>query len=384
MKLRRSLYARNFDWLIVIIITGIVCISLLMLANASFNPFNETGATGAVSIIQRIDFKYVILQSLWYLLGLVAMCFIMFVDYHTLAKYGKLIYAVNVLVLLTLLILGKTTRGIKGWFTIGERGFQPSEVCKITIIIFIGRLISRKIEERGDTELNLYDLLPIIIYFAIPFILVVMQPDFGTAMVYVASFGGMLFMAKIDKKIILGGIVALIVLIPIAWLLLADWQKARITGLFQGGGEGMEQVESSKMLIGSGKIVGKGFFREGTLAQLNFLAEKHTDFIFAFVVETTGWIGGMVVILLYFAMLARILFLAQHAGDVYGKVIGVGVLFMFIAHIFENIAMTMGVMPVTGIPAPFLSYGGSSMLANMMAIGLLESVAMRRDAQYRN
>lgn len=381
MKLRRSLYVKNFDWILIAIITMIVTISLLMLANASFDPFSDGESGGIMSIIKRIDFYYVILQSAWYLLGLVAMCFIMFVDYHTISKYGRLIYTINVLVLLGLLVLGKSTRGIKGWITLGNRGFQPSEICKITIIIFIGRLIANKIEERGDTPLNIYDLAPIIGYFAVPLILVVLQPDFGTAMVYVCSFMGMIFLAKIDRKVILGGIIGVIILVPIAWLLLQDWQKQRIIGMFTGSG--VDQVNSSKLLIGSGRLIGKGFFKEGTLAQLDFLAEKHTDFIFAFVVETTGWLGGMFVILLYFSLLARILYLSKQTSDVYGTVIAIGVLFMFIAHIFENVAMTMGIMPVTGIPAPFLSYGGSSMLANMMAIGLLECVVMRRDARYR-
>ncbi len=381
MKLRRSLYIKNFDWTLIIIITTIVSVSLLMLANASFNPFSEGDGGGIISIIRMIDFDYVILQSMWYLLGLCAMCFIMFIDYHTIAKYGKLIYAVNVLILFALIVLGQTTRGIKGWINFGNRGFQPSEICKITIIIFIGRLISRKIEEKGDMPLNFYDLLPIVIYFVIPFVLVVMQPDFGTAMVYVSSFLGMLFMAKIDKKVIIIGVAIVIVLIPLVWMSLDVWQKKRITGMFTG--DGVDQVNSSKLLIGSGRLFGKGFFQEGTLAQLDFLAEKHTDFIFAFVVETTGWFGGMFVILLYFILMGRILYLSKQANDLYGTVVIVGVLFMFIAHIFENIAMTMGVMPVTGIPAPFLSYGGSSMLANMLAIGLVECVVIRRDAQYR-
>lgn len=380
MKLKSSLYVKNFDWVIISIITTIVMISLLMLANAAFNPFSEGEGGGFMDIIRRIDFSYVMLQAIWYVVGLGAMCFIMFVDYHTIAKYGKLIYIVNVAILLALLILGKTTRGIRGWITFGERGFQPSEICKITIIIFVGRLIARKIEEKGSTPLNFYDLLPIVLYFVIPLVLVILQPDFGTAMVYICSFMGMLFLAKIDKKIIIGGIIAIIVLIPTTWLLLKDWQKDRITGLFSGGG--VDQVTSSKLLIGSGQFFGKGFFREGTLAQLDFLAEKHTDFIFAFVVETMGFLGGMVVIGLYLGLLARLLYLANNVTDIYGKVVIIGVTFMFIAHIFENVAMTMGVMPVTGIPAPFLSYGGSSMLANMMAIGLVECVVIRRGTNY--
>lgn len=380
MKLKSSLYVKNFDWVIITIISTIVMISLLMLANASFNPFSDGQSTGIISIIQRIDFSYVILQSMWYLLGLAAMSFIMMVDYHTIAKYGKLIYIVNVLILLALLIIGNSTRGIKGWINFGNRGFQPSEICKITIIIFIGRLICRKMEEKGDMPLNFYDLLPIIIYFAIPFVLVVAQPDFGTAMVYVCSFIGMLFMAKIDKKVIIIGIVAVVILIPIVWLTLDPWQKKRITGMFTG--EGVAQVESSKLLIGSGRLFGKGFFQEGTLAQLNFMAEKHTDFIFAFVVETMGFIGGFFVIALYVGLMARLLYLSKQTSDLYGSIIIIGVLFMFIAHIFENIAMTMGIMPVTGIPAPFLSYGGSSMLANMMAIGLVECVVVRRGVSY--
>lgn len=380
MKLRSSQYVKSFDWSIIIIITAIVSVSLLMLANANFNPFAEEGQSGLFSILARIDFNYVFLQACWYLLGLGGMMAMLFMDYHAIGRYGKILYFVNCTVLLGLLIFGQVTRGIQGWITLGSRGIQPSELCKITIIIFIGKLIAKKIEEKGETPLDFRDLLPIVAYFAVPLILVMAQPDWGTAMVYVCSFMGMLFMAKINKKVILTGILSVLILAPIAWFFMTGWQRQRIIGFL--GGSAVDQVNQSKVLIGSGQILGKGFFKEGTLAQLDFMAEKHTDFIFAFVVETIGFIGGMLIIVLYFALLFRLLYLVKQSGDIYGSIIIVGVLFMFVAHIFENIAMTMGIMPVTGIPAPFLSYGGSSMLANMLAIGLVESVVIRRTKRY--
>lgn len=378
MKLTgNSQQTKNFDWVLLSIISAIVVFSLLMLANASFNPFNDSGATGIAGFLERVNFHYVILQGAWYLIGLGAMMFMIFMDYRTVSKYGKIIYIVNVSILFGLLVLGKSTRGIKGWITFGNRGFQPSELCKITLIIFLGKMITGQIESKGNLPLNIYDLLPILGYFAVPLVLVVMQPDFGTAMVYVCSFAGMLFVAKIDRKLILTGLAVLAVLIPIMWFLLDDWQRQRVLGMFSG--DGVDQVNASKLLIGSGGFFGKGFFREGTLASLDFLAEEHTDFIFAFLVETTGLFGGAIIIGLYTALILRLLYLARQTVDMYGTVMIVGVTCMFFAHIFENLAMTMGIMPVTGIPAPFLSYGGSNMLTNMLAIGLVQSVMVRRN-----
>lgn len=378
MKLKNNQYYQNFDWPIIAIISIIVAYSLLILANASFNPYNETGVSSIFNTISRIDFKYVFLQLGFYIIGLGAMFALLFLDYHTLGEYGKYIYFINCVVLVGLLFFAKSTRGVRGWIYVFGFGFQPAEICKITIIIFLGRMIAKKIDEKGDTPLGFKDLLPIVGYFLVPFVLVMLQPDWGTAMVFVCVFLGMILVAKIYKKVIYTVLGSLAVLLPLAWLLMADWQRSRILGFLTPGGAGVDQVSQSKVLIGSGQFFGKGFFQEGSLAQLDFLAEKHTDFIFASAAETLGFVGGLLLLLLYFGLLFRLLYLAKKSSDTYGTIIIIGVLSMMIFHVFENIAMTMGIMPVTGIPAPFFSYGGSSMLTNMIAIGLVENVVIRR------
>lgn len=380
MKIKSNQYLRNFDWLLLIIIGSVVCFSLVLIANAGFNPFSSGEQSGLFDVLSRINFNYVFLQASWFLLGLVLMTLVAMMDYHTVSRAGKIIYIINVTILILLLIGGKTTRGIKAWIEFGDRALQPGELCKITIIIYIGKLIAKKSDEKGGAPLTFSDLLVPTIYFAIPFALVCAQPDFGTAMVFVASFLGMLITAGIDKKVVIIGLIIVAVAIPVAWLLMAGWQKERIVKMFSE--EGVAQVEQSKTLIGSGRFLGKGLFREGTLSSLNFMSEQHTDFIFAMAVETTGFLGGLVIIVLYFVMLFRLLLDSKKSSDTYGTMIVMGVMFMLIAHIFENIAMTMGIMPVTGIPAPFLSYGGSSMFTNMIALGLVQSVVMRRNKPY--
>ncbi len=363
--------------------TIIVLYSNIILANASAKPFTGEEA-GILDIIAKIDFQYVSRQSLWFFIGLVLMVVICFIDYENLGQYVKIIYIANVGFLLLLMIFGTEKGGAQGWFSlIGERTIQPSEFCKISLILMLGKMISTKIESNGG-PLRFRDMPLLLLVLLVPFVIVARQPDLGTAAVYIVIFIGILFMAKTSFKIIGAFLGVGIISIPIAYQFLEDYQIKRLMPFLNAGdtssqnSSAFDQVAQSKTMIGSGQVTGKGLFSEGTLTQLDYMPQRRTDFIFAVTAESVGFIGGIILLVLYFVLLFRLLYLASQAPTLFGSLIIVGVMSMLFFHIVENIGTTMGLLPQTGIPLPFFSYGGSNMLTNMIAIGFVQSVALRR------
>ena len=238
---------------------------------------------------------------------------------------------------------------------------------------------------------TLGEILPCLVYMGVPFMLILMQPDLGTALVYIAITIVMLFVAGANPRV-LGGLLAfgagaMVLMLFLhfqlgMWLPLEDYQLQRLTVFLdpyqdgQGGrGAGWNTIQSL-IAIGSGGLTGQGLFN-GTQVQLNFLPEHHTDFIYALIGEEMGFIGAAAVVLLYGILLLRAIHVSFHAKDLYGTLIVAGVAAMWLFHVFENIGMSIGIMPITGIPLPFISYGGSSMLANFLAVGLVLSVNVR-------
>ncbi len=215
----------------------------------------------------------------------------------------------------------------------------------------------------------------------VPTALVLTEPDLGGAMVFLSIFAGMVFAAGISYRLILWGIAAGIAAIPPAWMfLLEEHQKTRLLVFLNPGIDplgGGYHVIQSMIAVGSGRLLGKGLY-QGTQNKLDFLPAQHTDFIFSVLGEELGFVGAVVLIFFLFLMLYRILDAARQAKDRFGYLVVIGVLSMFTFQIFENIGMTIGIMPITGLTLPFVSYGGSSLLANMLAIGLVINVGMRR------
>jgi rod shape determining protein RodA len=380
MKLFEKKLFKKFDFISLAIVCVIFVYGLLVLANATAQP-NDGTVSGLSGLLANLDLETIALQLAWFLIGIVGMVAISLFDYHSYGEMYRVIYWVCVGLLVAVLALGTVSRGTQGWFTIGGRGFQPAEFAKIAMVIVLAKVIADRSNPSTGIE-HFKDVLPIFLYVAIPVVLVMLQPDWGTAAVYVAVVVGILFVARLSVKIILillgafvgGGVIAY-------YFLMADWQRERIFSFLnqESGtvGSGM-QVDRSKQVIVSGGVSGKGLFSEGTLSQLGFLPEQQTDFIFSVSIETFGFIGGVILIALYALLIMRFMYLSWSARDRFGSYIIVGVVSMLMFHIFENIAMVMGIMPVTGIPLPFVSYGGSSMLTNMLALGLVQNVAMRR------
>ncbi len=364
------------------LMVGLVAFGIVTIANVLADPFTST-QTSFSDILSNLNLEYVQKQIVNFLVGLAALFVMLAIDYSLFRHAIKYIYIANVFLLVLLLVISENSRGVMGWFNLGTRAFQPSEICKVTLILMLSHVASEIVDREGGIK-TIKDLGILTLYFGVPFALVVLQPDMGTAVVLLAIFVCILFISKISWKFVISAIVGAGGLLPLSYFyILNDDQKKRIDVFLNpaldeaGTGIGM-QVIRSKQSIGSGQMYGKGYFTQGTLAQLKYVPERQTDFIFSGIVEGLGFVGGTVVIVVYFLLVFRWLWVALHAKDHLGTCIAIGGVGMLLAHVFENIGMTIGLMPVTGIPLPFISYGGSNMLANMMCVGLVLNVWMRR------
>lgn len=320
------------------------------------------------------------------LVGLFALIVVLRFDYTVLAKYTKYLYGLNLAILIAVLVFGHEAKGSTRWLVIPVLGqFQTSEFAKLLIIITLAQYLVKK---QGELE-TLTDLIPVFIFVGVPLSLILVQPDLGTSLGFVAIMLGMLFVAGANPKLLLGlfgggflaGMGYLLGHLKFGWWVpLKSYQLNRILVVFDPTldlkGVGWN-VWQSKIAIGSGGLFGKGL-GSGTQSTGQFLPEQWTDFIFAVLAEELGFLGGAVLLVLYFIFLYRCIKIAMASQDLFGSLIATGILSMFLFHIVENIGMTMGIMPVTGLPLPFVSYGGSNMLTNMIALGILLNIYVRR------
>jgi len=339
--------------------------SLLMILSATDADFNNIN-------------RFVKVQSLSFLLGLLIMFLIIMIDYRMLGNFAILIYIVSILLLLSVYIpgLGVVTNNSRRWIDLGVINLQTSELSKIGYIIVMAKYLAhedKKLESVKDL------IIPIVLMF--PFILLLLlQPDLGTSLVFIVVTLGMMFMSDLNLKIIFFGIVSFLVSLPIIYNIMLPHQKIRIDAFLNPNDSslpGNYHVMQSKITIGSGEIFGKGIF-DGIYHKYNYLPVRESDFIYAVIGEETGFIGTSLVIVMYIILLTQMLSMGSKAKDKFGGLIIYGVMFMFAFQVFENIGMTIGLMPVTGITLPFISYGGSSIVTNFIAIGLVLSVYVRR------
>lgn len=323
--------------------------------------------------------RYIKIQALSTLLGFIAIAFLVLLDFELIGKFYIPIYIVSVglLVAVALFGIGEEQWGSNSWLNIGGFVFQPAEIAKIGIIIFLAKYI-----DKNKNEINhLPTLFKILILAGIPILLIAKQPDLGTALVFVFFIAAMLFAAGIDWKYIGYAFLIGIISLPILWFSLKPHQRNRIFSFLDPekdpSGTNYQALQS-KIAVGSGKVFGKGLF-QGTQTQYNYLPEKQTDFIFAVVAEELGLIGGLILILLYFIMLFRLIMIAKNSKDTFGSLMVTGFAAMFFIHIWENIGMTIGLMPITGIPLPFMSYGGTFQLVSLICIGISLSVGVQKE-----
>ncbi|NTW27735.1 MAG: rod shape-determining protein RodA, partial [Candidatus Moranbacteria bacterium] len=269
-------------------------------------------------------------------------------------------------------------RGTAGWIGIGSFHIQPVEIAKLSLVIFLASFISQKKMELGETG----RLVASLILSGSMILLVIKQPDFGSAMVLTGIWIGMTLISGVSAKKIMLMVIAGIIISVGSWFLMQPYQKNRLLSLVKPGSVDIRgagyNVNQSMIAVGSGGVTGKGI-GHGSQSQLNFLPEKHTDFIFASIAEELGLLGSFFVIGLYGIMFYRMRIIAMSAPDNFGFLIVIGVMLMFFVQVWENIGMNIGIMPVTGIPLPLLSYGGSSLIVVMASIGILSSINSRRE-----
>jgi len=333
-----------------------------------------SAVTSASPTPQKI---YYFKQLVWYCAGLIVMVISFLINYKLLDRWANAIYAICILLLICVLLFGKYVGGARRWLILGPLSIQPSEFVKIAVIICLARYYSKIANIRG---LNLRELLTPLILAAIPFFLIVRQPDLGTAMLVVLIASSMTVFVKIERRSFLYIIASCTITIPMVWFFLKGYQKKRILTFLNPEldplGAGYHIIQS-KIAIGSGMISGKGFLK-GTQNALSFLPEQHTDFIFSVLAEEMGFVGSVIPLFIFMMLIIWGLNVAYRCRDPFGTILAVGISSMIFWQVFINVGMAMGLMPIVGVPLPFISYGGSSIVAMMICIGLLMNVSMRR------
>lgn len=355
---------KNLDKVMLMVCILIVCVSLCIIGSATH--INK----GA------INYDFVAKQGAAFVFNLMIVLFFCRYDYTKLKRFAKPLYVINLLMLAAVMFVGTSALGAQRWIQLGPITLQPSEFSKLIMIICTAALLSDRVGQLN----TLKSILPIGLFVGIPFLLVLKQPDLGTSLVFMALSFGMLFVARIKGSLLRNIFLAGVLLAPIGWHFLKDYQKSRISVFLNPNadpfGAGYHIIQS-KIAIGSGMLFGKGLF-QGTQSQLNFLPENHTDFIFSVIGEELGFLGCLFVLFLYFVLVYRALMTAKDCKDSFGMLLATGITSMWAFQILVNVGMTCGIMPVTGIPLPFMSYGVSALTTNMMALGIMLSIYMRQ------
>lgn len=357
----------NFDWSIIWVLLGVIAIGLLSIYSALY-PQIQANPT------QNLFVK----QIIWIFLGFVVLFGSLLIDYDRLKTLSLWIFVVATLLLLAVLVVGKEVNGSKRWLDLGGFQFQPSELMKIVIVIQLASYFSSQDVSPYPSFSRL--IIPGVMT-AIPIALILAEPDLGTAICIVAIAGTLIFFMGIRWRYILIVLLGCLPLVMPVWQkILKPYQKTRILILLRPDldplGAGYH-IRQSKIAIGSGMTWGKGFLK-GTQNKLHFLPEKHTDFIFSVWAEEWGFVGCLVLLILFGLLLFFALRVARRSKDRFGSLLVVGMTALIMWQALINIGMVIGLLPVVGIPLPFVSYGGSSLITLCFAIGIIENVSMRR------
>lgn len=353
----------KLDWVLFISVVlllslGLLALYSISLQDTSFNSMNLNK------------------QLVSCILGIFALFFFSFFDYRALSMYATKLYFGGILLLIFVMFWGTTIRGTTGWIGFGNFHIQPVEIVKLIMVIFLALFLSKK-----KTQLSIVvRIIASIVLIFIPVFLILRQPDFGSAAIIAGSWVLMLLLSGIDKKNLFLLFLGVTLVIGSSWFFLKDYQKDRLVSFVDPSrdprGSGYNVIQSM-VAVGSGQIFGKGI-GQGSQSQLNFLPEKHTDFIFAVIAEELGFLGAAVVFLLFGVMLYRMKEIARLARDNFGYLLTMGIIFVIFLQVLINIGMNIGMAPVAGVPLPFVSYGGSSLVLAMASIGIVESVYLRR------
>lgn len=355
---------KNMEWMILICVFILIIIGCVALYSATLN-------TGGDELKK---------QLVWLAVSIPIMIITIFIDYEAIAKISPVVYG-GMIILLICVLFTNPVNGATSWFNIGPASIQPAEFAKIFVVILVAYTISR-IQKSGKAQISKpLKLLLVLILAGIPVFLIVLQPDYGTAIAFIIATVLMLFVAGINKKYIIISVLLAIIILPLLYIyVLPAHAKTRIDVYLNSEldprGSGYNIIQS-KLAIGSGQLIGMGITK-GNQTQLGFLYPKTTDFIFSVIGEESGFVVAAGIIILYVILITRAIYVSKTAKDDLGSYISIGIAGIFLFHMVENIGMTMGLLPITGVPLPFVSYGGSSLLTNLILVGLLLNISGRR------
>ena len=360
----RNKLLQNTEWAVLIV-------SIILFIIGTVALFSATQTT------ELEEFKK---QIRWFVVSIPFLILAMTIDYNIIVKFSPLLYVVSIGMLVGVLFT-EPINGASSWFKIGESfTFQPSEIAKVAVILFMAFILN-KLQIKGRKEINkIWKLLIYFILMGIPILLIIKQPDYGTAMAFITALLCMLFVSGLDRKYIIFAVVAIAIAAPIVYTHLPAHALSRIDSFLhpendiRGASYNMYQ---SKLAIGAGQVFGMGLLK-GNQTQLGFLYPKTTDFIFAVIGEELGFVATVSIVILYIVLITKAVFIAKTAKDNIGSYIAIGIAGIFLFYMVENIGMTIGLLPITGVPLPFVSYGGSSLITNFICIGLLLNISSRR------
>ena len=356
---------KNTDYVLIILAVILVVIGILGIYSAGFNSTDNT------------EYQK---QMIWVAVGLVVMGVTWLVDYNLLGKLSYIGYGIFVALLVAVLFTTPINNATS-WFDLGFFKFQPSELMKIVYILLLAKILDN-INIKGKKQINkISNLLGVLFVFIVPFLLILRQPDFGTAIVFLFITLVMVFKAGISYKYILIGFVIIVALAPIIYnFVLSEYQQNRIKVFLNPELDPLDSgynAIQSKIAIGAGKIFGTGLLH-GTQTQFGYLPVKSSDFIFSAISEEMGFVASAAIIIIYTIMIIRMINISNTAKDNFGSIVAIGIAGMYMFHLIENVGMTLGLLPITGIPLLLVSYGGSSMLTSFISLGLLLSISGRR------
>ena len=363
MYLDRRMFAA-FDWRIAVTTLVLILIGILTIWSANLGSPSPPRQT------------LYLRQALWFAVGLFGLLTAAFFNYRTLARFAYPIFGVLLALLLLVSVAGEVGRGAQRWLRLGGWAFQPSEFMKLALIVVLARYFEDRKERLGDPRLS---VIPAVMALA-PMVLILRQPDLGTAALLSLLTLSVLLVVGLRVKHLLVLTVSGAALAPLLWSFLRDYQRRRVLVFLypelDPSGAGYH-IAQSKIAVGSGEFFGKGL-NAASQSQLHFLPASHTDFILAMLAEQWGFIGCLVILLLYYVLITRGLEIATEAKDIFGALMAFGITAMIAVQLVVNVGMVVGIMPVVGVPLPLLSYGGSSLVVTCLGIGLVMSVHMRR------
>lgn len=360
---RNKKVRRQFDWILFLTVAALCAYGLIVL-NSAVHADNDLSTLRTQIISTAAGFLMIFIT--------------LFIDTDFLKRLALPVYLISILLLVATLLIGfgEDEWGARSWLKLGPMTFQPAEFVKLGMILALATAL-----DKYKSEINRpRNLIRVLCMIALPLILIMKQPDFGTMMVFLFFMAIMIFSVGLWWRYIAIAVGAVLVAIPVVYTHLDKYQQNRILNFLDPSRDPLGstyQGTQGTIAIGSGQLFGRGYMH-GTQTQFGFIPEQHTDYIFAVLAEEFGFLGGVLLIGLYFLLLYRILVIARRSKDTFGATFAIGIAAMIFVHVFENIGMTIGLMPVTGIPLPFMSSGGTFQLINLLSIGLVLSIGMQR------